>query len=195
MSHKADMDRQRLIDYVHGTLPPQEREAVEQALRADPEIKTQIQEIRQAHDQLRQLVSSEINATSVPSTMRYQAISSQVRNRKRKIRSPFLRLGSSLVAVISVLALGFALWYSLPDRDTGNEAVQPSNIPTIIATPTSALEAPALPTVIPTVDPDATPTEDINTIPERTPQPESFYSPRGLNHQSVTDSIYSEQLS
>lgn len=187
------MDRQRLIDYVHGTLPPQEREAVEQALRADPTLTTEIQEIRQAHDRLRQLVSTEINATPIPPTMRYQAISSQVRNRKRRIRSPFLRLGSSLVAVISILALGFALWYSLPDHDTGNEASPPTTIiaPTIILTPT----APALPTIIPTIDPDATPTEDIFTIPDRTPEPESFYSPRGLNNCTVAEVFHSEQFS
>ena len=180
------MDRQRLIDYVHGTLPPQEREAVEQALRADPSLNTEIQNIRQAHDSLRQSVSAEINSAPIPSTLRYQAISSKVRNRRRTIRSPFLRFGSTLVAFVSVLAIGFALWYSLPDQNRGNEGSQP-NIPAVIATPTAA---PALPPVVsPTVDPDATPTEDINTIPDRTPEPESFYSPRGLTEQ------HSEQFS
>lgn len=170
------METQRLIDYVHGTLPPQEREAVEQALRTDPSLQNQIKEIRKTQERMQGLVSAEINAAPIPATMQYSAISAQVKNRKPKLRSPRLRFLTQFAAIASILILGFAIWYSLPDSDNGIEAGAP-NPTTIISTPT----IPALPTITPTIDPNATPTEEIFTIPERTPEPESFFTPRGLN--------------
>ena len=112
-----------LIDYINRALSPEDQATVEDAIRSSDELVGRITAIRKETRFWETAVRETVNAQPIPATMQWSAIAHQLQARqpskpKQKKLSQWF---PAMMSIIGVLAVGFALIYSLDlDLDSGS---------------------------------------------------------------------------
>lgn len=183
-----------LLNYLHGALTTDEREAFEQRLLSDAVLRARLRELRQVQRGIEGGLSAEISTQSPPPTMTFDAIMPQVARSRPVHRQAWgQRWLSAVTALAAMMVLVFAVFYSLDGtNDSNGEGSGVTDFQEPTAT-TSALDV-VTPTAINDIDfegelsvPTRTPSPDpFNSLPTRTPSPTSSPEPESNHFRDST---------
>lgn len=118
--------REKLNDYLNGTLPPTERTAFEQALEQNPDLREQVERWRQVHRSAHLLVTEARVPTALEGTLRQSLASLRTRQRRRVIA-----LFTAVSGIAATIVLAFTAARS--ERVQGWFGVHPSTPPVELA--------------------------------------------------------------
>ncbi|GHT42387.1 hypothetical protein FACS189443_5350 [Planctomycetales bacterium] len=110
----TEIDETILIEYLDDELPNESRQAVEERLKTEPELKRQLTELRQTREFLNLLDKEEALPDLVATTMRIVAVSQQQKQNWYRISRKYY---PPLAAVLIVAAAFFAGTFFAPKDD------------------------------------------------------------------------------
>ncbi|MGB1249266.1 MAG: hypothetical protein ACPG8W_01425 [Candidatus Promineifilaceae bacterium] len=174
---EISLDTDQIIAYLHHTMSQSERTAFEARLRDDVALRGRLSDERAMMRKISGGISAELRQQTPPTQMTFAAIAPKLNKRRASTRWRE-NFATSFVALVALVIISFAVFYSIPEPDN-NEVAPAINTtqlaPDDWASPPSLSATPTIQTILTqTVTLTTTHTapqefDDLPTIPTRVP--------------------------